>query len=129
MLTMYDDATLEVALKAVPASAIRDTLMRVVHDAKACDLWSLTCVLVIETGDDGAELRETLGFDPLTGPLHEPGTTFEPYWSRLERHSDHYEMLITAGNEGFAYFVLVPDNTGAALARFLAAHRPSADGS
>ena len=115
MLTIYDDITLDEALETLPASAIRDTLSEIVSDAKACDLWALTCVLVVQAGDHVTDLRETLGFDPLGGPLHEPGIPFEPYWSWLERHKGHYEMLITAGDEGFAYFILIPDDGPSAL--------------
>ena len=125
MLTIYDDATYDAALNNLPASEIRDTLFRIVQDAKASDLWTLTCVLLVQASDDEAELRETLGFDPLVGPLREVGSAFEPYWSWLERHRDHYEMLITAGDEGFANFVLVSDEPDAPLTRLLAAHSAS----
>lgn len=126
MLTIYDDATLDGALNILAPSAIRDTLTKIAHDAKASDLWpTLTCALVVQNGDRVADLQEALGFDPLTGPLYEAGETFEPYWSWLENHGDHYEMLITASDEGFAFFVLIAIDSGLPLARLLSAYRPS----
>lgn len=110
MFTIYDDTTLAAALRTLPDSAVRDTLSRIVSDAKASNLWALTCVLVTHAEDNATDLQEVLGFDPLKGPLHEEGMSFEPYWSWLERHKNHYEMMVTAGDGGFAYFILVPDD-------------------
>ena len=116
MLTIYDDATLEAATATPLNDTCRELIGRIASDAQVSDLWHLTCIVVLELADAEGELESTLGFDPLTGPLYVEGETFVPYWAWLERHADHFEMLITAGDEGFAYFVLIPEIDGNRLA-------------
>lgn len=122
MLTIYDDATLRSALSELAATPICDTVNRIAYDAKASGLWELTCILVLQGGADATEPEHLLGFNPLGGPLQDSDQPFMPYWSWLERHEDHFEMLLTAGDEGFAYFVLVPDSDASPLAGLLRRH-------
>ncbi len=122
MINIYDDATLEAALATPLNDTCRELVCRIASDAKASDLWHLTCILVIDFDDAAGELESTLGFDPLTGPLHVHGEPFVPYWAWLERHADHFEMLITAGDEGFATFVLIPDADRSGLSALCRAH-------
>lgn len=104
MHLIYDDATLTAALAATCDETSRTLIERIAHDAKASDLWELTCIVLIEHNDIAQDFEEALGFDPALGPLEDG----EPYWSWDERHGEMLELLITAGNEGYAWFVLVP---------------------
>lgn len=123
MIEIYDDATLEAAL-ATPLDAItRDLVGRIVSDARASGLWAnLTCILVVEPDDTAEVIGDTLGFSPLEGPFGEAGS---PYWTWLETHRGWHEMLLTVGNEGFAYFLLIPDR-GPDRSGLAALCRPSA---
>ena len=122
MLTIYNNATLDTALATPLNDTCRELIGRIASDAQASDLWDLTCIIVIEPDDAEGELESTLGFDPLTGPLRVHDEPFVPYWAWLERHADHFEMLITAGDEGFAYFVLIPDADRSGLSALCRAH-------
>lgn len=112
MLTIYDDTTLQAALTTPLDKTCADLIECIASDARASDLWELTCIVVVENGDTAEEFEDVLGYSPSTGPL---GSEGEAYWSWLERHDGWHEMLITAGDTGFAYFVLIPD-TGEDLA-------------
>lgn len=109
MHTIYDDVTLAAALAAAPNNTSRTLLERIAHDAKASDLWELTCIVLIGEDDTDREFEEVLGYPPCPGPLGGEGAAVEPYWSWLERHGGWVELLITAGDSGFAWFLIMPD--------------------
>lgn len=107
MITIFDDETLISAEGQVTDPTLTDLVARIVHDARASGLWAdLTCILVVEPDDTAEVIGDTLGFSPLEGPFGEAGS---PYWTWLEAHRGWYEMLLTVGNEGFAYFLLIPE--------------------
>ena len=109
MIQIYDDETLSAALGGSADAELALLVKSIADGSRASDLWALTCILIVEPCDSGSELEGALGFDPLTGPLHEPGEPFVPYWSWLGRRGDWHQMLVTAGDSGFAWFLLVPD--------------------
>ena len=108
MQTIYDDATLRSALQQLADARLADCINRITHDAKASDLWNLTCIAVIEPQDSPEDLASVLGFDPLLGPLNDGDEEFIPWWDWLEHRPGYFELLHTTGTE-FAYFILVPD--------------------
>lgn len=114
-MEIYDDTTLAAAVAAITDDTLLGMIERIVHDAKASGLWELICIIVADPADNGDQLQEMLGFDPLRGPLNDDTHEFVPYWSWLERHGHWYEMLITSGDTGYATFLLIPD-AGAGLA-------------
>lgn len=105
MRLIYDDLTLAAALTATPDCTSRTLIERIAHDAKASDLWELTCIFVIGDNDTAQGFEEALGFQPSCGPL---GVKGDDYWSWLERHGVRVEMMITGGDSGFAWFVIMP---------------------
>lgn len=106
MITIFDDETLAAAEGQLTDQTLRDLIARIVHDARASGLWSdLTCILVVEPDDTAETISDTLGFSPLEGPFGEAGS---PYWTWLDAHRGWHEMLLTVGNGGFAYFLLIP---------------------
>ncbi|MEJ6011521.1 hypothetical protein [Novosphingobium aquae] len=108
MITIHDDATLAAALAAACDNTSRALIERIAHDAKASDLWDLTCIVLIDDDDTDREFEEVLGYPPSLGPLGGEGAAVEPYWSWCEQHRDWTELLITAGDSGFAWFVIMP---------------------
>ena len=104
MQTIHDNATLAAVLAAAPDGTSRTLIERIAHDAKASELWELTCIVLVEHNDTAQDFEEVLGFDPALGPLEDG----EPYWCWEERHGETIEILITAGNEGFVWFVIAP---------------------
>ncbi len=108
MRLIYDDLTLTAALAATPDGTSRTLIERIAHDAKASDLWELTCIVVIGDYDTDREFEEVLGYPPSTGPLGGEGAAVEPYWSWLERHGGWVELMITAADTGFAWVVVMP---------------------
>ena len=108
MHIIYDDTTLAAALAAAPDGISRTLIERIAHDAKASDFWTLTCIVLIGDHDTDQQFEEVLGYPPSTGPLGGEGAAVEPYWSRLERRGGWTELLITAGDTGFAWFIIMP---------------------
>lgn len=108
MHLIYDDATLAAALAATRDDTSRSLIERIAHDAKASDLWELTCIVVIGDNDTSQAFEDVLGYPPSPGPLGGEGAAFEPYWSWREQHGDWIELLIPAGDTGFAYFLIMP---------------------
>ncbi len=110
MHTIYDNATLAAALAVAPDDTSRNLIERIAQDAKASALWEQTCIVLIEENDTARQFEQLLGYPPSTGPLGGEGEALLPYWSWLERHGGWTELLITAGNEGFAWFILMPNS-------------------
>ena len=110
MHLIYDDATLATAQAATCDLTSRTLIERIAHDAKASDLWELTCIVVIDHADTAQAFKDVLGYSPFTGPLGGEGAAVEPYWSWLERHGGWVEMMMTAGDSGFAWFVIMPED-------------------
>lgn len=110
MHLIYDDATLAAALAATSDETSRTLIERIAHDAKASDLWELTCIVLVEHNDTVQDFEDVLGFPPSTGPLCGEGETPEPYWSWKDRHGAWIELMMTAGDSGFAWFIIVPES-------------------
>ena len=110
MNLIYDDATLAAALAAALDDTSRTLIERIAHDAKASDLWDLTCIVLIDHADTARDFEDLLGYPPSTGPLGGEGAAVEPYWSWREQYWDYTELLIPVGDEGFAWFIIMPKN-------------------
>ena len=108
MNIICDDETFAAARVEISDGGLATIIERIVHEAKASDLWDLTCILVVDPADDGSELQHILGFDFSDGPLADASAEFMPWWQWLVRHGEWYELLHTAGDTGYATFILVP---------------------
>ena len=110
MLTIYDDATLETALATPLSDTRRELICRIASDARATELWELTCIVLVEDGDTAGEFEDVLGYPPSLGPLGGEGAADMPYWSWREAHGvtgDTIELLVPAGDEGFCWFLIM----------------------
>lgn len=107
MIEIYDDATLQDALSFPLDATCRELLCRIVSDARASELWELTCIVIVGDGDTAGEFEALLGYPPSTGPLGGEGAAAVPYWSWREDHGDWMELLVPAGDEGFCWFLIM----------------------
>lgn len=121
MIEIYDDVTLTAALAAPISNNLSCQIEAIASDARASDLWQLTCIVIVEANDNEALLRDILGFDPLLGPLgYDEAGQFMPWWSFLQKAGDHYELLHCVGD--FAYYVLVAEDGPEELVELCRSH-------
>ena len=74
-------------------------------------LENLTCIAIVEPADSEQTMIDALGFSPLSNTLSETrfgDPAFNPAWDWLEVHSNWYELIFTAGDDGFAYILFAP---------------------
>lgn len=105
MHIIYDDATLEAALTAARDDTSRQLIELIAADAKASELWDLSCMVLVDRQDTAQDFERVLGFAPSTGPS---GAAGEAYWSWREQRGGWTELHITAGDSEFAWFVVMP---------------------
>ena len=113
--------------------ALRDLLLARLAQAREAGLQDQTHVLVVQPGDEEAAIEAEIGFSPLVDPLS--GSRFgvdgfQPYWAWLQDLGGWYEMIVTVGNSGFAFILLIEmaDDVQPDLLRLCEAHANS-DGS
>jgi hypothetical protein len=115
MLSIYDEASADEALNQPLDPALRSILTGRLADAAAIGLADLTHIVAIQPGDTEAMLTDELGWSPLVNPIDEiryGETGFMPFWSWLEDLTDYYEIIVSSGNAGFAYLLLVQQAKG-----------------
>ena len=116
MLSFHDAA----AIAAAPTTASIDPTLRQmisdrVHDWKATDLLGLTHLAIVQAGDTEEAVIYEVGFSPLDNQLDGQrfgSKDFEPGWDWLERHDGWFEMIVTVGNDGFAFVLFIQDSDG-----------------
>ena len=114
MLSFNDAA----AITAAPATASIDpTLDQLladrIHDWTATEMLDLTHLLIVHAGDNDAAVIEAIAFSPLVNPLDGRrfgSKGFEPCWDWLECHDGWFEMIVTVGNDGFAFVLFIQDS-------------------
>lgn len=115
MLSLYDKSSNEAALRQPLEPALRALLTVRLDDARASELADLTHILVVQAGDSEDAICHEIGFSPLSHPIDGArygSPDFNPYWSWLEAHSGWYELIVTVGDSGFAFIVLVERAAG-----------------
>lgn len=79
------------------------------------DLTDLTQILIVQAGDSEADIIEEIGLSPLVNPLdgcRYGDPQFHPWWDWLQETNSWFEMVITVGNAGFAFVLLIQDDDG-----------------
>lgn len=115
MLSIYDNDTFAAAL-AQPITAELDKLLRSRWaSAGSVGLQDCTYIMVIQAGDEEAEVEQEIGFRPTVSPsdgAHYGTLEFCPFWSWLKDVGGWYEMIVTIGNDGFAFILLIEKGEG-----------------
>ena len=115
MLSLYDTQSTEAALACPLQPALRKLLTDRIKDTAASDLLELTHLLVVQPGDCEHDIADEICLTPLTNPLDGQrfgSPEFQPWWDYLEAHDGYFEMIITVGNSGFAFILLIEDADG-----------------
>ncbi|HZG45491.1 MAG TPA: hypothetical protein VEZ41_04385 [Allosphingosinicella sp.] len=116
MLTFTDAASIA-ASPAVPADPrLQKLLAERVEQWASTDVLDLTEVLIVEPGDTAKDIWRESTICPLVNPLDGSrfgSDAFTPFWESLERREAFYELIVTVGNSGFAYVILIADAEGA----------------
>ena len=108
---------------AIEAAPARQRSLRLQHLLREridlyrnAELLDRTHILVIESGDTEQAIVDAIGFSPLVNSIdgaRYPSADFHPYWEGpIWRHDGWYELVITVGNSGFAFILLIADADG-----------------
>lgn len=115
MESLYDQASIDAAMAQPLDPSLRIILARHLDIADTEGLTELSFILVIEAGDTEKAIEAEIGFSPLVSPLDGArfGTAhFEPYWAFLRAGDCWNEMIVTVGNSGFAFILLISNEPG-----------------
>ena len=116
-MQFYDNRA---AIEAAPTLNHDPGLRRLLIDRaelyRKAGLLDLTHILVIEPGDTEQAIVDHVGFSPLRNLIdgvRYGSADFQPYWDgQIWRHDGWFELIITVGNDGFAFILLVADADG-----------------
>jgi len=115
MLSLFDEATTRAALTLPIDPGLRALLStRIIHYA-AAGLASATHILVIQPGDTESAIEREIGFYPTTNIINgvrSGSAAFHPFWDWLQDLGGWFEMIVTIGDSGFAYILLIQDADG-----------------
>ena len=115
MLSLHDRASMAAAMGQPIEPALRTLLEARLDQAAEADLVDLTHILVIQPGDTEEQIRAEIGFSPFVEPLDGVrfGTAgFYPHWAWLQDLGGWYEMIVTVGDSGFAFILLIEKAVG-----------------
>ena len=115
MLSLYDEASIAAVMEQPLQPALRSLLQARLDQTTAADLRSLTHLLVVQPGDTEAQIATEIGFSPLVEPFEGArfgAAGFQPHWTWLHDLGGWYEMIVTVGNDGFAFILLIEKALG-----------------
>lgn len=120
MLSLFTPPAIDAALRLLLEPHLRRLLTDRIDHYRAAGLLDLTHIVVIEPGDTEHNIIEAIGFSPLVNPMDGArygSAVFHPYWDGpLWRHDGWFELIVTVGNSGFAFVLLIADADGVPLA-------------
>ncbi len=86
-----------------------------VRDWNALGVLAMTHLVLVEVGDTDQSIIEELAFSPLINPLdgkrHGTEGFVQPF-DLIEDHGGWFELIVTVGNDGFAFVLFVRDREG-----------------
>ena len=117
MISLPDRAAIEAAPNVSMPVEVRDILARRIAGLTSPhgDLTDLTHFLVVETGDTEAAIVAEIGFSPLVNAIDGArfgSPDFHPSWDWLRDVGGWFELIMTVGNSGFAFVLLIEDRDG-----------------
>lgn len=116
MISIYDEDTSRAALACALDGQLRTAINTHLDRATKNGLQAMTYLLVVEATDTDTAIEQELGFSPLVCPIdgyHWRDARFVPQWAWLDHQRGWFELIITVGNSGFAYILLVADSADA----------------
>jgi len=115
MISIYDTTSLEIARNQPLEPELRVHIDRHLELARQNGLADdATHILVVQPGDTERTIEDEIGFSPvidMEGRRH-GDPAFVPYWAHLQDRGDHFEIVETIGNSGFAFIILVLKTEG-----------------
>ena len=117
MISLPDRAAIEAAPNVSMPVEVRDILARRIAGLTSPhgDLTDLTHFLVVEAGDTEAAIVAEIGFSPLVNAIDGArfgSPDFHPSWDWLRDVGGWFELIMTVGNSGFAFVLLIEDRDG-----------------
>lgn len=115
MISIYDTASLREALAQPMKAELRSHIERHIRLARQNGLADdATHIVVIQPGDTENQIEAETGFSPVVDlqGLRFGDAGFIPYWDNLQDLGDHYELIQTIGNSGFAFVLLIEQAEG-----------------
>ena len=94
---------------------LKNLLTDRVQEWSATGLLGLTHLVIIEVGDTDVSIIDELAFSPLVNPLDGLRHGMEGFvlpFDYLEDHGGWFELIVTVGNDGFAFHLFVRDRDG-----------------
>lgn len=115
MLSLHTAASIAASPSLVTDDTLRPILRSSVRRWKQARLLDLTHLLIVEPGDTEADIIDEVGFSPLVstwdGRLF--GTEgFQPFWDGLHDRGGWFELIVTVGDSGFAFVLVIADREG-----------------
>ena len=115
MLSLYNRSLIEAALQLPVHASLHRLLAARIAKLGRDGLLDMTHILVIQPGDTEAETIAEVGFTPLANSMDGirfGSPDFHPSWDWLQYHNGWFELIMTVGNSGFAFVLLIQDADG-----------------
>lgn len=116
MLSFDNRAAIEAALNLPLEPRLHRLLTDRVEHYRAAGVLDLTHMLVIEPGNTEQDIADAIDFSPVVNSMDGSrygSAGFQPYWDGpLWRHDGWFELIVTVGNGGFAFVLLIADADG-----------------
>jgi hypothetical protein len=116
MIAFSDRASLEAAPTLPLDEQLRPLLLNRIRHYATQGLLDLTHLVVVQPGDTEEDIVAEIGLSPLVNSLDGArygSPNFQPWHDWLQRHDGFFELVVTVGNSGFAFVLLIQDAPGA----------------
>jgi hypothetical protein len=104
------------APRIVTDPQLKNVLSDRVRDWTALGLLAMTHLVLIEVGDTDVSIIEELAFSPVVNPLDGLRHGMEGFvlpFDLIKDHGGWFELIMTVGNDGFAFVLFVRAREGA----------------
>ena len=112
MISIFDAASLSAALATKLDPRLRVLIEQRIASARKNGLAEMTHIVVVQPGDTEAVIVAEIGWSPLVNPIDEcrhGQSGFVAPWDWFQMHDRWCEMVVTVGDSGFAFILLIED--------------------